>query len=55
VINGLSNYNHSCQGPADLLTILEQKGYDPKPTSIAPGQTITAQTGAHFAASHDPR
>ncbi len=93
VINGLSNYNHPCQGLADLLTILEHKGrlrglrvayigdgfnvatslfhgcalagadfviaspkgYDLKPTSIAPGQKIAAETGAHFTATHDPR
>jgi len=28
VINGLSNYNHPCQGLADFLTIIERKGRD---------------------------
>ncbi|HET90355.1 MAG TPA: ornithine carbamoyltransferase [Chloroflexi bacterium] len=28
IINGLSDYNHPCQGLADLLTIVEQKGWD---------------------------
>jgi ornithine carbamoyltransferase len=28
VINGLSEYNHPCQGLADMLTILENKGPD---------------------------
>jgi len=30
VINGLSDYNHPCQGLADLLTIIENKGKDLK-------------------------
>ncbi|NIV33704.1 MAG: ornithine carbamoyltransferase [Anaerolineae bacterium] len=28
VINGLSDYNHPCQGLADFLTIVERKGWD---------------------------
>jgi ornithine carbamoyltransferase len=28
VINGLSNYNHPCQGLADFLTIVEHKGWE---------------------------
>jgi ornithine carbamoyltransferase len=28
VINGLSDYNHPCQGLADFLTIIENKGWD---------------------------
>jgi ornithine carbamoyltransferase len=28
VINGLSDYNHPCQGIADFLTIVENKGWD---------------------------
>ncbi|HDQ70790.1 MAG TPA: ornithine carbamoyltransferase [Chloroflexi bacterium] len=30
VINGLSDYNHPCQGAADFLTIVENKGQDLK-------------------------
>jgi ornithine carbamoyltransferase len=30
VINGLSDYNHPCQGLADFLTIVENKGQDLK-------------------------
>lgn len=28
VINGLSDYNHPCQGLADFMTIVERKGWD---------------------------
>jgi ornithine carbamoyltransferase len=28
VINGLSDYNHPCQGLADFLTVVESKGWD---------------------------
>ena len=28
VVNGLSDYNHPCQGLADFLTIVENKGWD---------------------------
>ena len=30
VVNGLSDYNHPCQGLADFLTIVEHKGWDMK-------------------------
>ncbi len=35
VINGLSDYNHPCQGLADLLTIVENKGQDLKGRKLA--------------------
>jgi ornithine carbamoyltransferase len=30
IINGLSDYNHPCQGLSDFLTIIERKGWDLK-------------------------
>jgi ornithine carbamoyltransferase len=35
VINGLSDYNHPCQGLADFLTIVEHKGWDLKGRKLA--------------------
>jgi ornithine carbamoyltransferase len=35
VINGLSDYNHPCQGLADFLTIVENKGWDLKGRKLA--------------------
>lgn len=35
VINGLSDYNHPCQGLSDLLTIVENKGKDLKGRKLA--------------------
>jgi len=35
VINGLSDYNHPCQGLADFLTIIENKGWDLKGRKLA--------------------
>lgn len=35
VVNGLSDYNHPCQGLADLLTIVENKGRDLKGRKLA--------------------
>ncbi|MBN1180278.1 MAG: ornithine carbamoyltransferase [Anaerolineae bacterium] len=35
VINGLSDYNHPCQGLADFLTIVENKGHDLRGKKIA--------------------
>ena len=35
VINGLSDYNHPCQGLADFLTIIENKGQDPSGNKLA--------------------
>jgi ornithine carbamoyltransferase len=43
VINGLSDYNHPCQGLADLLTIVEYKGWDlagRKVTFIGDGNNV---------------
>jgi ornithine carbamoyltransferase len=35
IINGLSDYNHPCQGLADFLTIIERKGWDLKGRKLA--------------------
>ena len=35
VINGLSDYNHPCQGLADFLTIIENKGWDLQDRKLA--------------------
>ncbi len=35
VINGLSDYNHPCQGLADFLTIVERKGWELKGRKLA--------------------
>jgi ornithine carbamoyltransferase len=35
VINGLSDYNHPCQGLADFLTIVESKGWDLRGRKLA--------------------
>jgi ornithine carbamoyltransferase len=35
VINGLSDYNHPCQGLADFLTIVENKGWDLRGRKLA--------------------
>jgi ornithine carbamoyltransferase len=43
VINGLSDYNHPCQGLADFLTILEKKGpviEDKKLTFVGDGNNV---------------
>ena len=60
VINGLSDYNHPCQGMADALTIMENKGglKDVKVTYIGDGNNVAvslmyvcAKLGAHFTLS----
>ena len=57
VINGLSDYNHPCQGMADLLTIKEKHGRiaDLKVAFVGDGNNVartlmfgTAKLGAHF-------
>ncbi len=35
LINGLSDYNHPCQGLTDFLTIVERKGWDLQGTRLA--------------------
>jgi len=45
VINGLSDYNHPCQGLADFLTIIENKGQDltgRKLTFVGDGNNVAA-------------
>lgn len=58
VINGLSDYNHPCQGFADLFTILEHKGYltGLKIAYVGDGNNVARsllfgamKTGMHFA------
>ena len=58
VINGLSDYNHPCQGFADIFTILEQKGYlaNLKIAYVGDGNNVARsllsgamKTGMHFA------
>ncbi len=58
VINGLSDYNHPCQGFADLFTILEHKGHleGLKLTYVGDGNNVARsllfgamQSGMHFA------
>jgi len=57
VINGLSDYNHPCQGMADALTILEEFGSlkDRKVVFVGDGNNVAislmdvcAKLGAHF-------
>ncbi|MBC7237252.1 MAG: ornithine carbamoyltransferase [Chloroflexi bacterium] len=60
VINGLSDFNHPCQGLADLLTVLEKKGtlYGVKLAYVGDGNNVlhsllfgAAQTGMHLVAA----
>jgi ornithine carbamoyltransferase len=64
VINGLSDYNHPCQGLADFLTIIENKGWDLdgcKLTFVGDGNNVAtsllfgaALLGMDFAISGPP-
>lgn len=52
VINGLSDYSHPCQGLADLLTIVEEKGRDLRGMKLAfVGDRNNVATSLLFGAS----
>ncbi len=70
VVNGLSDYNHPCQGMADALTIQEKfgkakglswnftlaspEGYDLNPKAIEIAKDISKETGSKLTFIRDP-
>src|SRR5512134_2624361 len=69
VVNGLSDYNHPCQGMADAMTIQEKfgrakgwnfaianpEGYDLSPKAVGIAKDISEETGSKLTFLRDPR